>query len=187
MLLYPEDRAAGMMTLEIAALVETDTVADAVKCLADANGGAKILAGGTDLLVQLRAGRLAADTIVDIKHIPEVRAITAEDGGFRVGAAVSGAELGEHPDVRRAWPGVVEALELIGSAQIQSRASLGGNLCNGSPAADSVPATGTPKIPQATITRSATTRMRRGAAMANRAMRCNIGDPLLVTSAGYRR
>jgi len=117
-----------------------DTVADAVKCLADANGGAKILAGGTDLLVQLRAGRLAADTIVDIKHIPEVRAITAEDGGFRVGAAVSGAELGEHPDVRRAWPGVVEALELIGSAQIQSRASLGGNLCNGSPAADSVPA-----------------------------------------------
>ena len=112
-----------------------DTVADAVKCLADANGGAKILAGGTDLLVQLRAGRLAADTIVDIKHIPEVRAIAAEDGGFRVGAAVSGAELGEHPDVRRVWPGVVEALELIGSAQIQSRASLGGNLCNGSPAA----------------------------------------------------
>ena len=117
-----------------------DTVADAVKCLADANGGAKILAGGTDLLVQLRAGRLAADTIVDIKHIPEVRAIAAEDGGFRVGAAVSGAELGEHPDVRRVWPGVVEALELIGSAQIQSRASLGGTLCNGSPAADSVPA-----------------------------------------------
>ena len=66
--------------------------------------------------------------------------MTAENGGFRVGAAVSGAELAEHSDVVMAWPGVVEALELIGSAQIQSRASLGGNLCNGSPAADSVPA-----------------------------------------------
>ena len=116
------------------------TVADAVKCLAEANGQAKILAGGTDLLVQLRAGQFSATAIVDIKHIPEVRSVHAENGGFRIGAAVTGAELGEHTDVVKAWPGVVEALELIGSAQIQNRASLGGNLCNGSPAADSVPA-----------------------------------------------
>ena len=116
------------------------TVADAVKCLANAKGEAKILAGGTDLLVQLRTGRLNAAAIVDIKHIPEVRRVQPENGGFRIGAAVSGAELGEHVDVVSAWPGVVEALELIGSAQIQNRASLGGNLCNGSPAADSVPA-----------------------------------------------
>ncbi len=116
------------------------TVADAVKCLVEANGQAKILAGGTDLLVQLRSGQLDAAAIVDVKHIPELRSIATEDGGFRIGAAVSGAELGEHAEVVKAWPGVVEALELIGSAQIQSRASLGGNLCNGSPAADSVPA-----------------------------------------------
>lgn len=115
------------------------TIADAVTALRAANGPAKVLAGGTDLLVQMRAGRVKPALIVDIKHIPELRRITAEAGGFRVGAAVAGAELGEHPAVRKAWPGVVEGLELIGSTQIQGRASLGGNLCNGSPAADSVP------------------------------------------------
>ena len=106
-----------------------------------ANGaGARILAGGTDLLVQLRAGLIAPELVVDIKNIRETREITAENGGYRVGAAVSGAELGEHTDLKRAWPGVVEAVELIGSTQIQGRASMGGNLCNASPAADSVPA-----------------------------------------------
>jgi carbon-monoxide dehydrogenase medium subunit len=77
---------------------------------------------------------------VDIKKIPELREIRAENGGFRVGAAVAGAELSEHAAVKAAWPGVVEGLDLIGSTQIQGRASLGGNLCNASPAADSVPA-----------------------------------------------
>lgn len=114
-------------------------VADAVKALGEANGQAKILAGGTDLLVQMRAGRMKPGLIVDIKKIPELRKVAPEAGGFRVGAAVAGAELGERADVRKAWPGVVEGLELIGSTQIQGRASLGGNLCNGSPAADSVP------------------------------------------------
>ena len=100
----------------------------------------RVLAGGTDLLVQLRVGRLQADGIVDLKKIPELRKITSERGGFRIGAAVSGAELGEHAELKKAWPGVVEAARLIGSTQIQGRASLGGNLCNASPAADSVPA-----------------------------------------------
>jgi len=80
------------------------------------------------------------DLVVDIKNIREAREITAENGGFRVGAAVSGAELGEHEALKKTWPGVVEAVELIGSTQIQGRASMGGNLCNASPAADSVPA-----------------------------------------------
>src|SRR5690606_626058 len=75
-----------------------------------------------------------------IKHIPGMKAITPEDGGFRIGAAVSGAELGEHPEVQKLWPGVVEAAELIGSTQIQGRATMVGNMCNASPAADSVPA-----------------------------------------------
>ncbi len=115
------------------------TVAAAVKALDAAKGKAKVLAGGTDLLVQLRAGRINAQTVIDIKQIPELRKIKKDKGGFRVGAAVSGAELGENEDFRATWPGVLEGFELIGSTQIQGRASLGGNLCNGSPAADSVP------------------------------------------------
>lgn len=116
------------------------SVDDAVRQLAESGTGAKILAGGTDLLVQLRAGRMHANLIVDIKKIPELRQIQAENGGFRIGAAVAGAELSEHAQVKNIWPGVVEGLDLIGSTQIQGRASLGGNLCNASPAADSVPA-----------------------------------------------
>ena len=112
----------------------------AIALLAGAGGDARVLAGGTDLLVQMRSDMVAPSLIVDIKHIPEMRRIEAENGGFRVGAAVAGAELGEHAALKAAWPGVVEAAELIGSTQIQGRASMGGNLCNGSPAADSVPA-----------------------------------------------
>jgi carbon-monoxide dehydrogenase medium subunit len=78
--------------------------------------------------------------IVDIKGIAELRRIEEAAGGFRIGAAVTGAELKEHPKLKTAWPGVVEAANLIGSTQIQGRATMGGNLCNGSPAADSVPA-----------------------------------------------
>ena len=115
------------------------SVKEAVKILFAAKGKAKVLAGGTDLLVQLRAGRMTGSMIVDIKNIPELRSIKKEKNGFTVGAAVSGAELGAHQAINKAWPGVVEGLELIGSTQIQGRASLGGNLCNGSPAADSVP------------------------------------------------
>lgn len=115
------------------------SVKEAVKILSSAKGKAKVLAGGTDLLVQLRAGRMSGSMIVDIKNIPELRSIKKNKNGFVVGAAVSGAELGAHKAINKAWPGVVEGLELIGSTQIQGRASLGGNLCNGSPAADSVP------------------------------------------------
>ncbi len=117
-----------------------ETLDAAIGLLAGEPGVARPLAGGTDLLVQLRSDLIEPDLIVDVKRIPELRRIDAEDGGFRVGAAVSGAELGEHEALGAAWPGVVEAAELIGSTQIQGRASLGGNLCNASPAADSVPA-----------------------------------------------
>lgn len=116
------------------------TVDEAVALLAKANGGGRVLAGGTDLLVQIRAGMVSPELVVDIKSIPETRKISIEDGGIRIGAAVSGAELGENEAAVKAWPGVVEAVELIGSTQVQGRASAGGNLCNGSPAADSVPA-----------------------------------------------
>jgi carbon-monoxide dehydrogenase medium subunit len=117
-----------------------DSIDDIVALLANADGDARVLAGGTDLLVQLRSGMISPGLIVDVKKIAEMCSITSADGGFRVGAAVSGAELGEHAGMKAMWPGVVEAVELIGSTQIQGRASAGGNLCNASPAADSVPA-----------------------------------------------
>ena len=116
------------------------TVDEAVALLAGANGRAKPLAGGTDLIVQMRSRVISPDIIVDLKHIPELLAVSEENGGFRVGAAVPGAVLGENEAVKAMWPGVVESFELIGSTQIQGRASLGGNLCNASPAADSTPA-----------------------------------------------
>lgn len=116
------------------------TVAEAVQLLANASGVARVLAGGTDLLVQLRSGILKPDLIVDTKRIPELRTIATEGGGYRIGASVSGAEAGEHDGLSKGWPGIVEAVELIGSTQIQGRASFVGNLCNASPAADSVPA-----------------------------------------------
>ena len=112
----------------------------AVALLSEGGAGARVLAGGTDLLVQMRSGLVEPSMIVDIKNLPETLEIAAENGGFRIGAAVSGAELGEHPELKAMWPGVVESAELIGSTQIQGRASMGGNLCNASPAADTVPA-----------------------------------------------
>ena len=116
------------------------TVADAVDMLAAEAGIAKVLAGGTDLLVQTRSGMIEPDLVVDLKRIPGMLDIQSEDGGFRIGAGVSCARLGEHEDLKAMWPGVVEAANLIGSTQVQGRATMTGNLCNASPAADSVPA-----------------------------------------------
>jgi CO/xanthine dehydrogenase FAD-binding subunit len=116
-----------------------ETLHEAVGLIAQEMGLIRILSGGTDVMVQLKAGLVEPALIVDIKRIPGLRAITPEAGGFRIGAAVSGAELGEHAEVRALWPGVVEGAELIGSTQVQGRATMAGNLCNGSPAADAVP------------------------------------------------
>lgn len=117
------------------------TLDEAVRAFAAAAGAGRILAGGTDLLVQMRNGVVAPGTIVDIKKIGELTTIEeTKEGGFRIGAAVSGAVLREHHKVGKVWPGVVEATNLIGSTQVQGRATPGGNLCNGSPAGDSVPA-----------------------------------------------
>ena len=116
------------------------SVKEAVDLLASHAGAAHVLAGGTDLLVKLRAGFVAPELVVDVKAIPQLHGIAADARGFRIGAATSCAEIGENAALEAAWPGVVEALQLIGSTQIQGRATLGGNLCNASPAADSVPA-----------------------------------------------
>jgi carbon-monoxide dehydrogenase medium subunit len=116
------------------------SVDEAVKALMGAPA-ARVLAGGTDLIVQMRAGRVSPGAVVDVKRVPGAIGVKREsDGSYLVGAATPGAELGEHAALKRDWPGVVEAANLIGSTQVQGRASLGGNLCNASPAADSVPA-----------------------------------------------
>src|SRR5262245_53950885 len=121
--------------------VAPGTLDEAISAFAAAGSAAKILAGGTDLLVQMRSGLVRPGLIVDIKKIAEMTSIEeTADGGFRVGAAVSGMALAEHPRFGKVWPGVLEAVNLIGSKQVQGRASAGGNLCNGSPAGDSVPA-----------------------------------------------
>jgi carbon-monoxide dehydrogenase medium subunit len=116
------------------------SVDDAVKLLAGSSGLAKVLSGGTDLLVQMRSGRMKPELIVDTKKIPGIMDIREEGGAFVVGAATPGAVVEAHAGMNKAWPGVVEALDLIGSTQVQGRCSLAGNLCNASPAADSVPA-----------------------------------------------
>jgi aerobic carbon-monoxide dehydrogenase medium subunit len=117
------------------------TLDEAIDAFATAGSAARILAGGTDLLVQMRSGAVRPGVIIDIKKIAEMTAIEeTADGGFRLGAAVPGAVLAEHTRFGKVWPGVLEAINLIGSTQVQGRASAGGNLCNGSPAGDSVPA-----------------------------------------------
>ncbi|HEY5681235.1 MAG TPA: xanthine dehydrogenase family protein subunit M [Pseudomonadales bacterium] len=113
---------------------------EAVALLAQEKGSAFVLAGGTDLLVRMKAELIEPDLVVDIKRIPAMTDIRVTEKGFRIGAAVSAAQLGRHKALCKAWPGVVEAANLIGSDQIQGRCTVVGNLCNASPAADSVPA-----------------------------------------------
>ena len=116
------------------------SVDEAAAMLAGASGESRVLAGGTDLLVQLRSGMIAPELVVDVKNIEEMMTVSVNDGAYSIGAAVCGAQLREDADLYAMWPGVVESMDLVGSTQIQGRASLGGNLCNASPAADSVPA-----------------------------------------------
>ena len=114
---------------------------EASSIAASAQGVTRFLAGGTDVLVQMRAGMTTPDDLIDVKHIPGTKDITKNaDGSWTIGVAVAGAELTEHGDIAKDWPGVVEAMDLIGSTQVQGRATMVGNLCHGSPAADSVPA-----------------------------------------------
>ncbi|HEV3058169.1 MAG TPA: xanthine dehydrogenase family protein subunit M [Vicinamibacterales bacterium] len=111
------------------------SVADAVRFM-QADPGARVLAGGTDLLVQFRTGMRRPTAFIDVKRIPELVGIAIDASGLRVGAATPAATICEDRELRRLWPGLAEAVQLIGSTQIQGRGSIGGNLCNASPAAD---------------------------------------------------
>lgn len=117
------------------------TVDEAVSLLAAGGPRARILAGGTDLLVQLREGLREADLLVDVKKVPELTAIDyAPQSGLRLGAAVPCYRIYGDARLCNAYPAICDAARIIGGWQIQNRASLGGNLCNSSPAADSLPA-----------------------------------------------
>ena len=116
-----------------------ETLDAAVGLLAGESGQVKVLAGGTDVLVQIHADMIEPDVIVDIKKIAEMREVTNEDGAWRFGAAVTGKELMDHPGFNAAWPGIMDGVRLLGSVQVRGRATVGGNVCNASPAADSVP------------------------------------------------
>lgn len=104
------------------------------------SSGARVFAGATDVIPQLRAGRPEPDVLVDLKGIDRLVAVTRHDRGWTIGAAAPTVRLTEDAELAATFPGLIEAAGLIGSDQIQSRCSLGGNLCNASPAADSVPA-----------------------------------------------
>ncbi|HZY59285.1 MAG TPA: xanthine dehydrogenase family protein subunit M [Candidatus Binataceae bacterium] len=116
------------------------TVADAVKLLAAGGSNARVLCGGTDLLIQMRNAVRKPLVLVDVKLIPEMRQISYDaKTGLRLGAAVPCIEIEESEVMHKHYPGLTEGAHLIGSLQIQSRASIGGNLCNASPAADTSP------------------------------------------------
>jgi len=119
--------------------IQPNTAKEAAAALAKEKGKAFVLAGGTDLLVKMKAGVVEPDLIVDIKGIKGIKEIKKSASGFVIGAAVPCAALGENKDLVKAWPGVVEGASLIGSKQVQGRCTMAGNLCNASPAADSVP------------------------------------------------
>jgi carbon-monoxide dehydrogenase medium subunit len=116
------------------------TTKEAATLLAKEKGQAYVLAGGTDLLVRMKGGLIEPDLVVDIKHIPAMQVMKTGASGTKIGAAVSGMALSRSKAIKKAWPGVVEATNLIGSDQVQGRCTMVGNLCNASPAADSVPA-----------------------------------------------
>lgn len=117
------------------------SVAEAVRLLEEGGPTARVLAGGTDVIVQARERRRDIGLFVDVKHVPETMAFGYhETNGLTVGAAVPLYRIYGEAGVRRGYPALVESASVIGGTAIQGRASLGGNLCNSSPAADCIPA-----------------------------------------------
>ena len=121
--------------------VRAATRGEVVDLLMEHGEGARLLMGGTDLFPGLRDGVFCPKVIIDVKHVPGMRDILFEEGsGLAVGAAVTMNELARHPEVRAHHPLLAEAANTVASYQIRNRATLGGNLCNASPCADTSPA-----------------------------------------------
>lgn len=116
------------------------TLASAVELLQRHGGAARPLAGGTDLIDHVRTGRLQPDVIVDVKHIPELNELSVNAEGLRLGAAVSCRRIVASQEIQQQFSALHDACSIIGGMQIQSRASVGGNLCTSGAAADTTPA-----------------------------------------------
>lgn len=125
-----------MHDFDFVAATSLDT---ATRLLKDYKGNARILAGGSDLIVNMRAGRGRPQVVIDAKHIPELNELIIDDKGLAIGAAVSCRRISENSDIAAAYPALIESASLIGGVQIQGRATLGGNLCNAAPSADGIP------------------------------------------------
>ncbi len=126
-----------MQAIEYVAPASLD---EAIRSLASGGAGARVLAGGTYVIIQAREGRKDVRVMVDVKRVPQTMELRlAPDGSLRVGAAVPCARIYADDRIARRFPALIDSASLIGGIQIQSRASLGGNLCNSSPAADSIP------------------------------------------------
>nr|ART38917.1 H181 [uncultured bacterium] len=115
------------------------SLGEAVTLLAGARGNARVLAGGTDLIVNMRVGRRKPGLVVDGKRIPELNELSLTAAGLTLGAAVSCRRAYEHAEVARRYPALVDSMSLIGSVHIQGRATVGGNLCNAAPSGDAIP------------------------------------------------
>ena len=115
------------------------SLSEAVSIMAANGDRARPLAGGTDVLVQLRGGRREADVVLDTKKIPELNALNLGDNGLQLGAAVPCYRIYQDSAVAAAYPGLIDAAGMIGSIQIQGRATVGGNLCNAAPSGDTIP------------------------------------------------
>jgi CO/xanthine dehydrogenase FAD-binding subunit len=116
------------------------TVAEALGLLAEHGSRAAVLAGGTDIMVAARAGALKSDFLVDVSRIEQLRSVELDDGTLRIGAAATFSEIVSHVAVRRWAPVLARAAGCVGSLQIRNVATIGGNVANASPAADSLPA-----------------------------------------------
>lgn len=117
-----------------------DSIEELLAMLVDQHGLVKLLAGGTDLIVQMRSGVVTPELVIDVKQVPELNSLSLSEGGLTIGAAVSCRALYEQTQVAGLYPALIDSASLIGGIQNQGRASIGGNLCNASPSADSIPA-----------------------------------------------
>lgn len=121
--------------------VPARSISEAADILAKEGDGAKLLSGGTDIIVQLREGRRSAKVVVDVKGIPELNQLTFDpQAGLVIGAAVPVYRIYNNAEIARAYPGLIDAASIIGGTAVQGRATLGGNVCTASPAGDSIPA-----------------------------------------------
>jgi carbon-monoxide dehydrogenase medium subunit len=135
---FKNDRGSDMSEMRFE---QPKTAEAAAALLAGTQGLAKVLSGGTDLMIHMRNGNIKPELVLDVKGIAEMNAITVEkNGGYRFGGAVSCMQLLENKAFAETWPGIIDGANLVGSIQVRGRATVAGNLCNASPAADTVPA-----------------------------------------------